>query len=67
MQPTDSTLPENTRTRAVELLNRRLAAAIDPPSQLRQARWNVRGPNFTAISRGADRQLSRVESYVAPK
>ena len=55
MHPTHNTLSENIRTQAVELLNRRLAAAIDLHGQLERAHCNVWG------------QLRLVESHVAPK
>ncbi|MGO8739692.1 DNA starvation/stationary phase protection protein Dps [Rhodoblastus sp.] len=49
MQPTRNTLSENIHAPSVGLLNRRLAAAIDPQAQMKQAHWNVRGPGFIAI------------------
>ncbi len=49
MQHTHNTLDAQTRTQAVMLLNRHLAAAIDLHGQLKQAHWNVRGPGFIAV------------------
>lgn len=49
MHPTHNTLSENIRTQSVALLNAHLAATIDLHGQLKQAHWNVRGPNFIAI------------------
>jgi hypothetical protein len=49
MYRTSNTLSENVRVKAVELLNRHLAAAIDLHAQVKQAHSNVRGPAFTAI------------------
>jgi starvation-inducible DNA-binding protein len=42
-------LPEDTRARVIDLLNARLADAIDLQSQAKQAHWNVKGPNFIAL------------------
>ncbi len=42
-------LPEEQRTKLIELLNRRLADAIDLMLQTRQAYWNVKGPQFMAL------------------
>ncbi len=49
MHTTHDTLSENIRTQTAEILNRRLAAAIDLHGQLKQAHWNVRGPTFIAV------------------
>lgn len=63
MQPTRNTLSENIRTQSVELLNKHLAAAIDLHAQMKQAHWNVRGPNFIAIHELFDKIAVEVESY----
>lgn len=42
-------LPEKTRRNAIEMLNDRLAEAIDLQSQAKQAHWGVKGPNFIAL------------------
>jgi len=39
-------LPEGDRRILIELLNARLADTADLYSQLKQAHWNVKGPNF---------------------
>ena len=49
MFKTKNDLPEDTRSKAVELLNARLADAIDLQTQTKQAHWNVKGPNFIAL------------------
>jgi starvation-inducible DNA-binding protein len=49
MFKTKNDLPEETRARVIELLNARLADAIDLQSQTKQAHWNVKGPNFIAL------------------
>ncbi len=44
--PTRIDLPESERQPMVELLNARLADTADLYSQIKQAHWNVKGPNF---------------------
>jgi starvation-inducible DNA-binding protein len=44
--PTHIDLPENDRQPLIELLNLRLADTADLYSQIKQAHWNVKGPNF---------------------
>jgi starvation-inducible DNA-binding protein len=63
MYRTSNTLSENIRSKAVELLNRHLAAAIDLHAQVKQAHWNVRGPAFIAIHELFDKVGDLVEGY----
>lgn len=63
MFPTHNTLSENIRTKSVALLNRHVAAAIDLHAQIKQAHWNVRGPNFIAVHELFDSIASEVEDY----
>jgi starvation-inducible DNA-binding protein len=49
MHKTHNSLPEEQRTKLVELLNRRLADSIDLMLQARQAHWNVKGPHFLVL------------------
>jgi starvation-inducible DNA-binding protein len=63
MQATKDTLGSNIRAQSIEILNRHLAAAIDLHSQVKQAHWNVRGPNFIAIHELFDKLADRVEGY----
>jgi starvation-inducible DNA-binding protein len=63
MHRTSNTLSENIRTKSVELLNRQLAAAVDLHSQVKQAQWNVRGPEFIAIHEGFDSVADTAEGY----
>lgn len=46
---TRNDLPRKAREQLVELLNDRLADTIDLRSQIHQAHWNVKGPNFIAL------------------
>ena len=42
-------IPEDAREKLVELLNARLADSFDLYSQLKQAHWNVKGPDFIQL------------------
>ena len=55
MHPTRNDLSTKTRTKVVEVLNARLADAIDLQFQAKQAHWNVKGPNFIALHELFDR------------
>jgi starvation-inducible DNA-binding protein len=46
------------------LMNQRLADAIDLQLQLKQAHWNVKGPNFIGLHKLFDEVDEAVESYV---
>jgi starvation-inducible DNA-binding protein len=63
MYRTANTLPEQIRSKSVDLLNRHLAAAIDLHAQVKQAHWNVRGPTFIAIHELFDKVADAVEEY----
>jgi starvation-inducible DNA-binding protein len=64
MYPTKNDLPETSRTKLVELLNARLADAIDLQTQCKQAHWNVKGPSFIALHELFDKVNEDVEEYV---
>lgn len=64
MYPTRNDLPESTRIKLVELLNARLADAIDLQTQCKQAHWNVKGPDFIALHKLFDEVNEDVEEYV---
>jgi starvation-inducible DNA-binding protein len=49
MYKTKIDLSEKTRRNVIVVLNERLAEAIDLQSQVKQAHWNVKGPNFIAL------------------
>jgi starvation-inducible DNA-binding protein len=55
MFKTKNDLPEETRARVIDLLNARLADAIDLQLQTKQAHWNVKGPNFISLHELFDR------------
>jgi starvation-inducible DNA-binding protein len=64
MFKTKNDLPEATRVKVVELLNARLADCIDLQTQIKQAHWNVKGPNFIALHELFDKINEEVEDYV---
>ncbi len=64
MYDTRNDLPATLRTRMVELLNGRLADAIDLGTQAKQAHWNVKGPNFIALHELFDKVAEHLEDHV---
>jgi starvation-inducible DNA-binding protein len=64
MFKTKNDLPEAARKKMIELLNARLADAVDLQSQTKQAHWNVKGPNFIALHELFDKINDDVEDYV---
>jgi len=64
MYPTKNDLPESNREKLVELLNARLADAIDLQTQTKQAHWNVKGPDFIALHELFDKVNADIEDYV---
>ena len=56
---TRNNLPKADRVQVAELLNRRLADALDLQSQCKQAHWNVKGPNFIALHKLFDECIRR--------
>jgi starvation-inducible DNA-binding protein len=63
MHTTHNVLSENIRTQTPEILNRRLAAAVDLHGQLKQTHWNVRGPTFIGVRELFDKVAGEAESY----
>jgi starvation-inducible DNA-binding protein len=64
MNKTKNDLSEKIRHACIELLNARLADAIDLQSQTKQAHWNVKGPNFIGLHELFDKINEAVEDYV---
>src|SRR3954447_26690017 len=64
MFPTKNSLPKPIRTKVCNLLNQRLADAIDLQTQCKQAHWNVKGPSFIALHKLFDEINEAVEEYV---
>lgn len=61
---TRNDLPDNTRKAMIALLNARLADAIDLRLSVKQAHWNVKGPNFIALHELFDQIQGRVDTFV---
>jgi starvation-inducible DNA-binding protein len=61
---TANDIPEPRRVQINCLLNQRLAGAIDLQMQMKQAHWNVKGPNFIGLHELFDQIDEAVESYV---
>jgi starvation-inducible DNA-binding protein len=55
------TVPTEQQAKIIEMLNRRLADAIDLQLQSRQAYWNVKGPHFMALRELFDKVAQGVE------
>lgn len=49
LRPSRHSLPLESRTALVDLLNERLADLADLRSQVKEAHWNLRGPRFIAL------------------
>jgi len=64
MYDTRNDLPASVRTPMVNLLNSRLADAIDLGTQAKQAHWNVKGPNFIALHELFDQVAEHIEDHV---
>jgi starvation-inducible DNA-binding protein len=64
MFKTKNDLAEGTRVKAVELLNARLADCKDLQTQVKQAHWNVKGPDFISLHLLFDKINDDVENYV---
>jgi DNA-binding ferritin-like protein (oxidative damage protectant) len=61
---TKNDIPESNRISLIELLNARLADAIDLQTQCKQAHWNVKGSDFIALHELFDKLNEAVEEYV---
>ena len=61
---TENDISANRRQELVNLMNQRLASAVDLQLQLKQAHWNVKGPHFIALHELFDKASEGVESYV---
>src|SRR5579863_319969 len=59
----NNTMPDEQQVKMIEILNRRLADAIDLQLQSRQAYWNVKGPNFISLRELFDKVVGGVEEY----
>lgn len=63
MNRTRHDLPETTRAKLAELLNARLADALDLGAQLKVAHWNIKGPGFHALHELFDEAHGAIAEY----
>ncbi len=63
MPETRNSLPDNTRKAMIALLNARLVDAIDLRLAVKQAHWNVKGPNFIALHELFDQIQARIDTF----
>lgn len=63
MFDTRNDLPANTRVKMIELLNARLADAIDLSAAAKHAHWNVKGPGFIALHELFDKVAESIEEH----
>ncbi|MEO8590388.1 MAG: DNA starvation/stationary phase protection protein Dps [Flavobacteriales bacterium] len=61
---TGNDLPQKSRVQVIELLNARLADAVDLHMQMKQAHWNVKGPNFIGLHELFDKIHEATGDYV---
>ncbi|MBA2737822.1 MAG: DNA starvation/stationary phase protection protein Dps [Pyrinomonadaceae bacterium] len=64
MHNTKNDLAKGKREKVIELLNARLADAIDLKTQAKQAHWNVKGPHFIGLHELFDQVATAVEAHV---
>jgi starvation-inducible DNA-binding protein len=64
MFKTKNDLESKTRKTVCELLQARLADAIDLQTQMKQAHWNIKGPHFIALHKLFDDINADVQTYV---
>jgi len=64
MHSTRIDLAAKTRARMIDLLNARLADAIDLQLQSKQAHWNVKGPQFIALHELFDQLAGELDGHV---
>ena len=57
-------LPENTRNKVNDLLNKTLASTFDLYSQIKQAHWNVKGWDFYQLHLLFDEIAEEISEYV---
>src|ERR1017187_7796972 len=64
MYETENDISEKRRSELNALMNQRLASAVDLQTQMKQAHWNVKGPNFIGLHELFDKVDEAIESYV---
>jgi starvation-inducible DNA-binding protein len=61
---TANDLPKKSRAEVITLVNKRLADAVDLHMQMKQAHWNVKGPNFIGLHELFDKIHEATGEYV---
>ena len=64
MYKTGNDMSEGHRLELNAIMNQRLASAVDLQMQMKQAHWNVKGPNFIGLHELFDKIAESIESYV---
>ena len=64
LHATQNDLKSNTRQASIELLNARVADAIDLALITKQAHWNLKGPRFIAVHEMLDGFRSQLDEHV---
>lgn len=64
MHETKNDLKSNTRKTSIEILNARLAEAIDLALITKQAHWNLKGPQFIAVHEMIDGFRKDLDDHV---
>jgi starvation-inducible DNA-binding protein len=64
MRSPDTGIKSNTKAAMIELLNARLADAIDLALITKQAHWNLKGPTFIAVHEFLDQVRDDVDEHV---
>jgi starvation-inducible DNA-binding protein len=64
MYKTENNIPKNRRIEINAIMNKRLASALDLQMQMKQAHWNVKGPNFIGLHELFDKIDEAVRGYV---
>jgi starvation-inducible DNA-binding protein len=61
---TNIDIPEDSRDQLIDLLNQQLADTFDLKSQVKQAHWNVKGPQFIALHKLFDDLAENLEEHI---
>lgn len=64
LHKTKNAMPEKVRAELVGILNTSLASVTDLYAQLKQAHWNVKGPEFIALHKLFDEIAEELEEHI---
>lgn len=64
LYPTRNNIPEGEREKVVAMMNARLAELIDLALVIKQAHWNLKGPQFIAVHEMLDGFRSTMDTHV---